>query len=158
MNQWYFHDWVKKIWDTKKPKVLPSLNHHKRYHNSPKSLHFQSSSLFSHSKNQLFFKRNRGVMFFSEWSYPQVLSIEGKDENWVHISIHPIGNYSLKIPHIAKMTLKTNCGSFLTMLEHVMRPESKLNGNLYLVSSMLEHVMGPRWKLIENLYLVFIYA
>jgi hypothetical protein len=56
------------------------------------------------------------------------------------------------------MTLKRNCGSFLTMLEHVMRPKSKLNGNLYFVSSMLEHVMGPRWKLIENLYLVFIYA
>ncbi len=56
------------------------------------------------------------------------------------------------------MRLKRNCGSFSTMLEHVMRPEWKLNGNLYLVLSMLEHVMGPRWKLIENLYLVFIYA
>jgi hypothetical protein len=136
-------------------KSLPSLNHRKRYHNGPKSLHFQSSSLFSNAKNQLFFKSNRGVMFLSEWSHPQVLSIEGKDENWVHISIHSIGNHSLKIPHIAKWTLKRNCGNFSSMLEHVMRPRWKLIESLYLVWSMLEHVMSPRWKLIENLYLVW---
>ncbi len=96
-------------WETKS---LRSLNHHKRYHNIPKSLHLQSSSLFSHTKSKLFFKRNRGVMFLSEWSYPQVLSIEGKDENCVHISIHSIGNCSLKIPHIAKWTLKRNLVTF----------------------------------------------
>jgi hypothetical protein len=65
-------------------------------------------------------------MFLSEWSYPQVLSIEGKDENCVHISIHSIGNCSLKIPHVAKWTLKKKFGNFSSLLDHVWGQDGNL--------------------------------